>query len=57
MSVSQLAEVLGLKQITIYEWVRENKLPFIKLGRRVLFHPHDVEEFINENRVKEQNAN
>ncbi len=50
LNVSQLADILGLKKITIYEWVRNNKIPFIKLGKRVLFHPSDVEEFIKTNR-------
>ena len=50
LNVNQLSDVLGLKKITIYEWVRNNKIPFIKLGKRVLFHPRDVEEFIKTNR-------
>ena len=50
LSVNQLADILGLKKITIYEWVRINKIPFIKLGKRVLFQPSDVEEFIKTNR-------
>jgi|TARA_B100000315_G_C14575227_1_gene587597 excisionase family DNA binding protein len=52
ISVNQLSDVLGLKKITIYEWVRDNKIPFIKLGKRVLFHPSDIEEFIEANRVE-----
>ncbi len=52
LSVNQLSEILGLKRITIYEWIRDNKIPFIRLGKRVLFHPLDVEEFIKMNRVE-----
>ncbi len=55
LSVNQLSDILGLKKITIYEWVRDNKIPFVKLGKRVLFHPHDVEEFIKANRVECKN--
>ncbi len=54
ISVNQLSDVLGLKKITIYEWVRDNKIPFIKLGKRVLFHPRDIEDFIKSNRVEER---
>lgn len=52
LSVNQLADILGLRKITIYEWVRNNKIPFIKLGKRVLFYPNDIEEFIKTNRVE-----
>ncbi len=55
LSVNQLSDILGLKRITIYEWVRDNKIPFVKLGKRVLFHPQDVEEFIKANRVEFKN--
>ena len=51
LSVSQLAEILGLKQITIYEWVHQRKIPFVKLGKRVLFRKQDIENFIESNRV------
>ncbi len=50
LSVNQLADILGLKKVTIYEWARDNKIPFIKLGKRVLFQPCDVKEFIKTNR-------
>ncbi len=56
LNVNQLADILGLKKITIYEWVRSNKIPFVKLGKRVLFQPSDVEEFIKTNRVERQSA-
>lgn len=55
LSVNQLADILGLRKITIYEWVRNNKIPFIKLGKRVLFYPNDIEEFIKTNRVEGKN--
>ncbi len=50
LNVNQLADILGLKKITIYEWVHCNKIPFVKLGKRVLFQPSDVEGFIKMNR-------
>ena len=56
LSVNQLSDILGLKKITIYEWVRDSKIPFVKLGKRVLFRPKDIEGFINANRVECQNA-
>jgi excisionase family DNA binding protein len=55
LSVNQLASILGLKKPTIYEWVRDNKIPFVKLGKRVLFKPSDITDFIKSNRVEVQN--
>ncbi len=52
LNVNQLADILGLKKITVYEWVRSNRIPFIKLGKRVLFHPSDIADFIKANRVE-----
>lgn len=56
LNVNQLADILGIKRITIYEWVHDKKIPFIKLGKRVLFHPQDVEEFIMANKVKSKDC-
>ncbi len=52
LNVNQLAEILGLKKITIYEWVSDKRIPFVKLGKRILFCPRDIEEFIKANRVE-----
>ena len=56
LNVNQLADILGLKKITIYEWVRSNKIPFVKLGKRVLFQPSDIADFIKSNRVEGHSA-
>jgi len=55
LSVNQLSEILGLKQITIYEWVHKRKIPFIKMGKRVLFRKQDIERFIESKRVEQNN--
>jgi len=56
LSVNQLADILGLKKITIYEWVRSNRIPFVKLGKRVLFQPSDIADYIKSKRVERHNA-
>jgi excisionase family DNA binding protein len=33
------AKILGIKTITVYKWVSERKLPFIKVGGALRFRP------------------
>ena len=41
ISCPETARLLGLSRNTIYELVRENKIPFIKYGKRILI-PYGV---------------
>ena len=36
---------------TIYRWVAERKIPYIKSGHRLLFHSEDIEKWIMDHRV------
>jgi len=36
---------------TIYNWISQRKLPFIKIGRRVKFDKKDIDKFIDERKV------
>lgn len=46
IGVSQVAEILGVKEHTIRQWVHQKKLPFYKIGRLVKFRESDIEEWI-----------
>ena len=46
MSIEEAAEYLGLKVSTIYKYTSSRKLPFIKIGSRVLFSREILEDFI-----------
>lgn len=49
-SKKELAEYLGLSVFTIDQWVSQKKeLPFVKMGRRVMFRREDVELWVQEN--------
>ena len=37
LNVRQLAEILNVKEKTLYHWKRQGKLPYVKLGRLVRF--------------------
>jgi len=52
LNVKELSRLTGLKQSTIYQWVSQGKIPHIKLGRKILFDPDEINKWIDENTVK-----
>jgi excisionase family DNA binding protein len=51
LSVKETAELLGLSKWTIYEWVSKKAIPHVKMGRRVMFDPMDLEKKIEASKV------
>ncbi len=51
LDVTETAERFHLKVSTIRRWVSQQRIPYVKLGRRVLFRVGDIEEIIEENLV------
>ncbi len=51
IDVKDAARVLGLSFWTLYAWARTGRLPSVQLGKRRLFDPRDLEEFIEHQRV------
>ena len=45
-SVEQVAGDMGVSPHTIRAWVQQRRIPYIKAGRRILFDPLDIENFI-----------
>ena len=45
---NQAAGILGVKVTTLTNWrcTGAYRLPFVKVGRRVMYRQHDIEEFI-----------
>jgi len=46
MDAREAASLLGLSVWTVYHWAQAGQLPSVKLGRRRLFRPLDLEDFI-----------
>ena len=46
VSVEEAAEILRLKPSTVRAWVLHRRIPYVKLGRRVLFRRADLEALI-----------
>jgi excisionase family DNA binding protein len=44
--VQDAAQYLAVSVSTVYGWVWQRRIPFIKIGRAVRFDPRDLEAFI-----------
>ncbi len=47
----ELAETLGVAQVTIYSWCRRGLIPHLKLEGVVRFDPDEIAEWIRERRI------
>jgi len=52
VSVEQAAQILSVSVSTLYGWVWQRRIAFIKLGRALRFDVSDLQEFIRRNRVQ-----
>ena len=47
MTPQEVAEMLRVKHSTIYHWVHEEFIPYVKIGRLVRFRESDVSRWID----------
>ncbi|KPJ57908.1 MAG: hypothetical protein AMS16_00450 [Planctomycetes bacterium DG_58] len=52
LNVKQLSELLAIAPTTIYQWVREERIPYHRLGRLVRFAEDDIDSWL---RKRQQN--
>ena len=52
MNILEAAQVLCVSVSTLYGWVWQRRIPFVKIGRAVRFERRDLEKFIEANRVE-----
>ncbi len=45
-NIKQVFEYTSLPVKTLYEWASQGKIPSIKIGTRVLFDLHDIDELM-----------
>lgn len=48
VDVKTVAEMLGVKQKTVYDWVHRRMIPFAKLGRLVRFDEQEIVKWAQE---------
>jgi excisionase family DNA binding protein len=47
LSVTDVAERLGISKHTLWSWKYQRRIQFVKIGRRIMFRLADIEAFIN----------
>jgi excisionase family DNA binding protein len=52
LSVDAAANVVGVSKYTLRSWIRQRRVASIRLGRRVLLDPADLEVLIRAGRVE-----
>jgi excisionase family DNA binding protein len=52
LTAKETGAYLGIKLGTVYTWKRQNRLPFIKLGKALRFRLSDLEAMIEAARQK-----
>ena len=51
VGIEELATYLGLAKGTVYIWVCQKKIPYLKLGRLVKFDLREIETWLKDKRV------
>jgi excisionase family DNA binding protein len=50
LSIPEVANILGVSEWTLRQWLSQRRLPFIKVGRLTKIRPEDLEAFIQRHR-------
>lgn len=56
LSVHEAAARLGVSRFTLRAWLRQRRIPYFRLGRRVVLSDADVERFLAAHRVEAREA-
>ena len=51
IGIKEASEYLDIKPHTLYTWVSQRRIPFVKCGRLTKFDLRDIDEYIEENKV------
>ena len=52
MTVQDAARYLAVSVSTLYGWVYQRRIPFVKVGRALRFDLGDLDRFIESNRIR-----
>ena len=52
MDISSAALHLGITKNTLYSWVSQQRIPYVKMGRLVKFDRTDLDAWIESNKVR-----
>jgi excisionase family DNA binding protein len=48
LTVRELAEYLRVNPFSVYRWVEQNRIPYLRVGRTLRFRLEDIDEFMRE---------
>ena len=57
LGVREFAEYLGIEESTVYAWVYQKRIPYVKVGRLVKFDLRKIEDWLKQRSVKQINWN
>lgn len=49
VTIPKLCKELGIGKTTAYKLIKSGKLPYGKIGRKIVVHRKELKDFINEN--------
>jgi excisionase family DNA binding protein len=52
LSIASAAPVLGVSVFTLRRWIRERRLPYHRVGRRIVLDRRDLEAFLRRCRIE-----
>lgn len=52
LTLDELAELLSIPRNTIYAKTSRREIPFLKVGRRLMFDRHEIEKWLSESQKK-----
>jgi excisionase family DNA binding protein len=56
VDIAEAARILAVSVSTLYGWVWQRRIAFVKMGRAVRFEQSVLKEFIRQNRVQPRHA-
>lgn len=54
LNINELSEYIGLSTSTIYSWVSQRRIPYVKCGRLTKFDLERINDWIEESSVEEK---
>ncbi len=52
LDITSISQQLGVSVNTVYSWVCQKKIPYVKLGRLVRFDSQDISKWLTEKKVE-----
>jgi len=49
LNIKETSEYLGIKVNTLYCWVSQDRIPYVKMGKRLMFDMERLNKYIEEN--------